>query len=106
MSRTHQELVLNTLLAPHVSEKTSIAGDKSGYVVFKVSTESTKTLVKAAVEQLFKVEVEKVRISVVKGKTRRFRGVNGQCKSWKKAYVKLKEGHDIDFTGANLEGEK
>lgn len=106
MSQNHQELLLNVLQAPHISEKSALVADKHRQFVFKVAKFATKPLVKDAVEKLFKVEVEAVRVNNVKGKTRRFRGMQGVGKSWKKAYVTLKEGHDIDFTGSNIEGEK
>ena len=68
-------------------------------MVFKVATDADKTEIKSAVEQLFEVEVTGVRTVNVKGKTKRHGMRMGKRKDWKKAYVTLKEGHDIDFVG-------
>lgn len=98
--------LLNVLLSPRLSEKSTIIADKHRQFVFKVAKDANKFSVKAAVEQLFKVEVSHVNICNVKGKRRTFGGQRGQCASWKKATVCLKEGFDIDFTGSNFEREK
>lgn len=91
--------LMNTLLAPHVSEKTTLVGEKNRQVVFKVRKEATKPVIKAAVEHMFNVEVDSVQVSVVKGKQRNFRQIKGKRSDWKKAYVCLKEGFDIEFSG-------
>lgn len=91
--------LMQIVLGPHVSEKTSRVGEKHRQIAFKVSSCATKPEVKDAVEMLFNVKVQAVNICRVKGKTRHFKQVQGQRKSWKKAYVALQEGHDIDFTG-------
>lgn len=91
------ERLLTVLHAPHVSEKA--VSVKQQYV-FKVSRDTNKFEVKAAVEELFKVTVEQVRIVNVKGKARRFGQIQGRRKSWKKAYVKLAEGSEIEMTGS------
>ena len=94
-----EERLLKVLLAPHVSEKTTMAAEASNTVVFKVAKDSNKAEIKAAVEKLFEVEVEGVRTVNVKGKTKRHGQSFGKRSDWKKAYVVLKEGQDIDFVG-------
>ena len=85
--------------APIVSEKSTRTADKYRQVVFKVLPGATKQEIKRAVEMAFAVEVESVQVANVHGKEKRFGRTPGRRKDWKKAYVKLKEGHDIDFTG-------
>lgn len=106
MNPIQEESLLKILLSPHVSEKATLLADKNRQFVFEVAKDATKLSIKSAVEQLLKVEVDSVRVLNVKGKTRRFKGVQGKLRSWKKAYVKLKAGHDIDFTNINIEGGK
>ncbi|MCW9014871.1 MAG: 50S ribosomal protein L23 [Gammaproteobacteria bacterium] len=96
-----QERILQVLLAPHISEKSAIVGDAAGQHVFKVLPGATKTEIKQAVETLFEVKVAQVRVMNVKGKTKRFGQRNGKRSDWRKAYVKLAEGQDIDFASAN-----
>ena len=96
-----QERILQVLLAPHISEKSTMASDVSGTHVFKVNTSATKTEIKQAVEQLFEVKVDQVRVLNVKGKTKRFGQRMGKRSDWRKAYVKLAEGQDIALAGAN-----
>lgn len=92
-----QERLLQVLLAPQISEKATYVADKNEQVVFRVASDATKPEIKAAVEALFKVEVESVQVLNVKGKVKRFgRGV-GQRKGWKKAFVCLKAGQEINF---------
>jgi len=95
----NQERLLKVILAPHVSEKSTISAEMSDTLVFKVATDANKTEIKSAVESLFEVEVTGVRTVNVKGKTKRHGMRMGKRKDWKKAYVTLKEGHDIDFVG-------
>ena len=95
----NQERIMNVLMASHVSEKATKLGEKDRQVIFKVVKDATSHEVKVAVETLFNVKVKDVRTLNVKGKTRNFRQIAGQRKSWKKAYVSLAEGHDIDFVG-------
>jgi len=97
MSAISQERLMQVLLAPQVSEKATYVADKHNQVVFKVDRSATKPEVKAAVELLFKVEVDSVRVSNVKGKVKRFGRHIGRRKSWKKAFVSLKPGQEIDF---------
>ena len=93
----NQERLMQVLLAPQISEKATFIAEKNEQVVFRVATDATKPEVKAAVELLFKVEVEAVRIAYVKGKTKRFGRSMGKRKGWKKAYVSLKAGQEINF---------
>ncbi|WP_116474989.1 50S ribosomal protein L23 [Zobellella maritima] len=94
-----EERILKVLKAPHISEKSTMVAEKTNTIVFKVSNDATKAEVKAAVEKLFEVEVKDVRTLNVKGKTKRTGNRMGQRSDWKKAYVTLKEGQDIDFIG-------
>ncbi|MBY6064706.1 50S ribosomal protein L23 [Pseudidiomarina sediminum] len=94
-----EERLLQVILAPHVSEKSTVAAETANTVVFKVATTANKAEIKAAVEKLFEVEVEAVRTVNVKGKTKRTGMRFGKRSDWKKAYVTLKEGADIDFVG-------
>ncbi len=94
--------LMKVLVSPHVSDKAYRMGDESNHVAFKVATWATKQEVKHAVEMLFEVEVDAVRTVNMKGKSRRFGRIEGRTKDWKKAYVKLKPGHDISF----IEAEK
>ena len=95
----NEERIMSILLAPHVSEKASFAADR-GEFVFKVAIDATKLEIKRAVELLFEVKVDAVTTSVVKGKTKRTGQISGRRSNWKKAYVTLEEGQDIDFVGA------
>ncbi|MDR2614885.1 MAG: 50S ribosomal protein L23 [Candidatus Accumulibacter sp.] len=97
MSAINQERLLQVLLAPQVSEKATWIADKNGQVVFKVSADATKPEVKAAVEALFKVDVESVQVLNVKGKVKRSGRIIGRRKGWKKAFVSLKPGQEINF---------
>lgn len=93
----NQERLMQVLLAPQISEKATYVADKHEQVVFRVASDATKSEIKAAVELLFKVEVEAVQVANVKGKVKRFKGATGRRKGWKKAYVSLKPGQEINF---------
>lgn len=96
------QLRLATILQlPHVTEKSTLVGEQSNQYVFKVLSNANKKEIKAAVEKMFTVEVLKVQTLNVKGKHKRFGANMGKRKNWKKAYVKLKSGHEIDFMGAD-----
>lgn len=86
--------------APIISEKSTIAAEESKRFVFKVQKKATKEQVKSAVEAMFNVEVASVNVLNVKGKEKRFGRTLGKRSDWKKAYVKLKPGHDIEFSAA------
>jgi len=92
-----QERLMSVLLAPIISEKATFIADKHEQVVFRVAQDATKPEVKAAVELMFKVEVEKVQIANVMGKEKRFGRFVGRRRNWKKAYVCLKPGQEINF---------
>ena len=97
----NQERMYQILLSPHVSEKGSLLAEEKNQHVFKVLNTATKTEVKEAVEGMFKVKVDKVRILNVKGKTKRFSGRMGKRSDMRKAYVTLMSDNDIDFSSAN-----
>lgn len=93
----NQQRLMQVLLAPQISEKATHVADKYEQVIFRVAPDATKSEVKAAVEMLFKVSVESVQVANVKGKQKRFGRYMGSRKSWKKAYVCLKPGQEINF---------
>jgi large subunit ribosomal protein L23 len=97
----NQERIHQILVSPHVSEKASLLADEQNQHVFKVISTATKSEVKQAVEGMFKVKVDKVRILNIKGKTKRFGGRIGKRSDLRKAYVTLMPDNDIDFAGAN-----
>ncbi|MDP6375191.1 MAG: 50S ribosomal protein L23 [Pseudomonadales bacterium] len=93
----NQERIYTVLLEPHISEKVSILGDESNQYGFKVAKDATKAEIKEAVETLFGVDVTGVSTLNVKGKVKRsWRGVSRR-KSWKKAYVRVTDGQELDF---------
>ena len=94
-----EERLMKLLLSPHVSVKSTRIADKNRQFVFKVVPDATKPEIKQAVELMFKVEVEGVQVVNVAGKRKRFGRMAGRRPDWKKAYVRLKPGHDIDFVG-------
>ena len=96
----NQERIAQILLSPHVTEKSAMVGDSSNQIVFKVLKSANKREIRTAVEKMFNVEVDSVTVLNVKGKSKRFGQNMGSRKDWKKAYVRLKQGHDIDFAGA------
>ena len=98
-----EERLLKVLKAPHISEKSTMVAEKLNTSVFKIATDATKAEVKAAVEKLFEVKVEAVRTLNVAGKTKRTGARMGRRSDWKKAYVTLVEGQDIDFVGGAAE---
>ena len=99
MSRTaHQERLMTVIRGPHLSEKAHIAAENK-QIVFKVRHDATKSEIRQAVELLFEVDVADVTVVNVKGKAKRFGATRGQRSNWKKAYVKLAEGSQLDFLG-------
>ena len=93
----NQERVFTVLLEPHFSEKVALLGDASNQYGFKVARDATKAEIKEAVETLFNVNVEKVSTVNVKAKVKRtVRGIS-RGKNWKKAYVRVAAGQEIDF---------
>ena len=93
------ERLYKVLLSPRVTEKSTRVAEISNQYVFKVTSDSNKTEIKAAVEKLFEVNVESVRNVNVKGKTKTFKLRGGKRNDWKKAYVRVQEGQVIDFLG-------
>ncbi len=92
-----EERLLQVILAPVISEKATMLADKREQVIFRVATSATKPEIKAAVELLFKVLVKGVQVTNVKGKSKRFGRFNGKRSDWKKAYVCLKPGQELNF---------
>jgi len=97
----NQERLMKILLAPIVSEKSTRLADAHRQFSFKVLPGASKPEVRKAVELMFDVKVDDVRIINMPGKTKRFGQTIGKRTDWKKAYVTLAEGHDIDFMGAD-----
>lgn len=93
----NDEQLSRVLLAPVVSEKSAAVADTAGQYVFKVLTDATKREISRAVEKMFEVRVEKVQVVKVKGKQKRFGRMLGRRSDWKKAYVKLQPGYDIQL---------
>jgi large subunit ribosomal protein L23 len=94
----NQERILTIILGPHISEKTSVISEENNQVTFKVASDATKPEIKQAVEILFDVQVKDVQILNVKGKTKKSaRGKIRSRSDWKKAYIRLEQGQEIDF---------
>lgn len=85
------------LLAPYISEKSTILAEKHKQFLFKVRIGANKIQIKDAVEKMFNVKVNNVTTSLVKGKVKNFKNTKGKKSNWKKAHVSLAEGHDINF---------
>ena len=98
--KINEERWLNIALAPQISEKATFVAEKNEQVIFRVVSDATKPEVKAAVEMLFKVTVDNVQISNVKGKQKRFGKFSGRRSDWKKAYVCLAPGQEINFAAS------
>ena len=92
-----KDRLMKVLLAPQVSEKSTFVGEKNNQYVFRVAADATKPEIKAAVELMFKIKVDSVTVLNVKGKERRFGKTIGRKRSWKKAYVRLAAGQEINF---------
>jgi len=95
------ERLMTVLLGPHLSEKSQRVADAHNQVVFVVRRDASKTEIRDAVEQMFEVKVEGVSVVNQRGKVKRARFSFGRRKDWKKAYVRLAAGHDIDFVGSD-----
>ena len=94
------ERIHQIILAPVVSEKSTRVAEKQNQAVFKVALNAVKPEIKLAIETLFNVKVDAVQTLVVKGKSKRFGRFEGKRNDWKKAYVSLAEGQEIDFLGS------
>lgn len=92
--------LMNVVLAPVVSEKSTFVADKNRQYVFRVADKATKPEIKAAIELMFKTKVEGVTVLNVRGKERRFGRLSGRRRNWKKAYVRLAAGQEINFAAA------
>jgi large subunit ribosomal protein L23 len=96
----HQERLMTVLQGPLLTEKSAVSAEMHNQVVFKVRTDATKAEIRQAVELLFEVEVQGVQVVNYRGKNKRFGRTLGRRNDWKKAYVRLAEGSQIDFLGA------
>jgi large subunit ribosomal protein L23 len=96
------ERLMRVLIAPQVSEKATFVGERNNQVVFRVAPDATKPEIKAAVELMFKVQVTGVQTVNVRGKEARFGRFNGRHRSWKKAFVSLQQGQEINFAAAEV----
>lgn len=94
-----EERLLKVILAPHISEKSSVLVENNNTYVLKVAKEANKSDIKKAVEKLFEVDVASVRTLVCKGKTKRHGARTGRRSDWKKAYVTLAEGSNLELAG-------
>ena len=99
-NNAHRERLLQVLLGPHVSEKATALAEAGNQVVFRVRTDATKRDVRQAVELLFEVKVQRVSVVRIPAKQKRFGQRAGARAAWKKAYVRLAPGQDINFMGA------
>ena len=93
----NSERIFQIIRAPLISEKSALLGDDANQAVFQVARDARKPEIKAAVEQLFDVKVAAVRTVVMKGKSKRMGLRRGRRSDWKKAYVSLEQGHEIDL---------
>ncbi len=96
-AKINEERLYQVILAPVISEKATHIADKHEQVIFRVAPDASKPEIKAAVEMLFKVQVDEVKVANVKGKVKRFGRFFGRRANWKKAYVCLKPGQEINF---------
>ncbi len=94
---SQQQRLMQVVLAPVISEKSTYVADKHNQVIFRVASDATKPEIKAAVEFMFKVQVDSVTVVNVRGKEKRFGQHPGRRNHWKKAYVCLKAGQEINF---------
>jgi large subunit ribosomal protein L23 len=99
----NQERMYKILLGAHISEKATVIADEANQFAFKVARDATRPEIKEAVEKIYGVSVKNVTVLNVKGKVKRTQRGISKKPSWKKAYVRLDDGHDIDFstTAAN-----
>lgn len=95
------ERLMQVILVPQISEKATYIAEKHNQVIFRVIPDATKAEIKAAVELMWKaqnIEVESVQVANVKGKEKRFGRFMGRRSNWKKAYVSIKSGQEINFS--------
>lgn len=91
--------LMQVLLAPQISEKATLIGEKNNQYIFRVVADATKPEIKAAIELLFRKKVKSVQVANVKGKEKRFGRMIGRRRNWKKAYVCMMPGEEITFQG-------
>jgi large subunit ribosomal protein L23 len=96
-----RERLMSVLVAPHVTEKTSLMLQDRNQYAFRVRRDATRVEVRQAVELMFDVKVERVNVVNEPGKTRKFGRTSGRTQDWKKAYVRLVEGQSIDYEAAS-----
>ena len=93
----NQERIYQVLLGPHISEKATVVAEKNRQFVFRVRPDANKLEIKKAVEKLFNVQVASVNTTITKGKNKRFGRFTGRRSDWKKAFVCLKPGQELNF---------
>jgi len=94
----NEERMYKIILGAHISEKATVIAEESNQVTLKVSRDASRPEIRQAVEKIYNVKVENVTVLNVKGKVKRTARGSSRKASWKKAYVRLAEGHDIDFS--------
>ena len=100
--KIRHDQIRTILIEPHVSEKTTLLNQNNGQIAFKVRSDSNKKQIKRAVEEMFKVKVSSVKTVSVKGKKKRMGMRSGKTNDWKKAYIKLEEGQNLDFMNTEV----
>ena len=100
--KIRHDQIRTILIEPHVSEKTTLLNQENGQIAFKVRSDSNKKQIKRAVEEMFNVKVSSVKTVSVKGKKKRMGTRSGKTKDWKKAYIKLAEGQNLDFMNTEV----
>ena len=100
--KIRHDQIRTILIEPHVSEKTTLLNQNSGQIAFKVRSDSNKKQIKRAVEEMFNVKVSSVKTVSVKGKKKRMGMRSGKTNNWKKAYIKLAEGQNLDFMNTEV----
>ena len=95
----NDERLYQVIRSPHMSEKAAFGADQRNQHVFSVAPDADKREIRKAVERLFNVRVEGVRVLNVKGKNKRFGQIDGRRSGWRKAIVRLRPGQDIDYAG-------
>lgn len=98
MNNISEERLYKVILGAHISEKATVIADEANQFAFKVAKDATAPEIKAAVEKIYEVPVKKVAVMNVKGKVKRTTRGASRKPNWKKAYVSLEAGHDIDFS--------
>ena len=100
--KIRHDQIRTILIEPHVSEKTNLLNQENGQIAFKVRSDSNKKQIKKAVEEMFNVKVSSVKTVSVKGKKKRMGMRSGKTNDWKKAYIKLAEGQNLDFMNTEV----